>query len=841
VIPLEVTSARGLEPELALRCDSISGNGIFGNGANVALSSVARMNVLHLPTYDGADTFALDGAELVPVPGLQQTRTAGGRHFTIRYFRPRREGAFSRIERWEPDDGGAGFWRTLSRDDEIAVYGATADARVFDPDDPTRVFEWLIEARYDARGNAVRYRYKPEDDVGVSLSPSEQGRRHGANRYPQRISYGNLEPFRPVDPLDLPHRPWLFDVLFDYGEYYVSPNNDSPATPVKPWLCRRDSFSDYTAGFERRTHRLCRHVLMVHHFPTELGADDVVVRVMVLGYDDNPYSSRLTSIVSAGWWYVASRQSGHRYDVKALPAVRLAWSELPTSAPVFNPQAVAPGAALPSFGALPPYTLVDLDGSGLPGVLYADGATVAYTAPVLATADVGAPVVYQARPYQNFPIPRIDAGDAALVDLDGDGRLSLSWSTDALNGFFSRRQDGGWHSFQPFRQTLLETTPVATQFADLTGDGRSDRVCVDTNMLAYNRNLGRGGFAPLTRRPREHGLPLTSPPPPGEDVRFADVLGGGTTPAVLVRSGSLRCWPNLGYGHFAAPIDLAAPQWPNSVGPERVLLADLTGSGCADLVIALTDRLHVHRNRAGNGFDPDAIEIMLPAPLRSIAQLRSADMAGFGCQAFVFTSDEPAPRHWICDLAGGSRPGLIVGIDDSRGRVVKLGYASSARFQLLDRLEGRPWITTLTSPMPLVARVEQIDEVASVTRVIDYRYSHGYFDPLDRVFRGFGLVETRERDAPHPSQAQSVADAPPLLKREWYHTGAVLAAETLEEVFAREYWHGDGRAFPMPSSCFDWQGSSPDSETWREETVSTANCRRRCAPSPVSPTARTVP
>jgi insecticidal toxin complex protein TccC len=217
VIPLEVTSARGLEPELTLRCDTVSGNGVFGSGANVALSSVARMNILHLPTYDGADAFALDGAELVPVPGLQQRRTAGGRQFTVTYFRPRREDAFSRIERWEPGDGSVSFWRILSRDDEIAVYGATAAARIFDPDDPTRVFEWLIEARYDARGNAIRYRYKPEDDVGVSLSPAEQGRRHGANRYPQRISYGNLEPFRPVDPLDLPDSPWLFDVLFDYG------------------------------------------------------------------------------------------------------------------------------------------------------------------------------------------------------------------------------------------------------------------------------------------------------------------------------------------------------------------------------------------------------------------------------------------------------------------------------------------------------------------------------------------------------------------------------------------------------------------------------------------------
>jgi RHS repeat-associated protein len=813
-IPFETTPARGLEPELTLRYDSSGGNGVFGQGADLPLSSVSLAINRQSPKYDGADPFALDGEELVPIPGPAEPRMAGGNAFGVTLYRPRRESAFARIERWRPENGGASFWRVISREDEIAVYGASPECRIADPDDPQRVFQWLIESRADPRGNAIRYRYKAEDGVGLPVP--ELGRRYGANRYPERISYGNARPFVAADPLDPPNGPFLFEVVFDYGEYSIAPDNDTPLTPVRPWSARPDPFSSYVAGFERRTCRLCRHILMVHRFPAKLGADQALVRVMALAYDESPYASRLVSIGVEGWRHVAARESGRRYLVKRAPPVRLGWTALPATPPEFAPLTLAPDAALPRFGAPPPYALLDLEGDGLPGVLYADGATVAYVAPELASADLDAPLVYRRAPLPDFPLPRIASGEAALVDLDGDGRVALSVAGGGIEGYYPPSDEtAGWASFRPFPGALADRDGEPAFHVDLTGDGRADRLRIDTETLTYNRNLGRGGFAPAERRARPAGAPLTAPSPPGEDVRFVDALGGGASPAVLLRSGSLRCWPNLGYGRFGAPVDLPAPLWPNSVGPDRVLLADLTGSGCADIVIALSDRLLVHRNRAGNGFAEEPITIPLPRPLRSLDQLDFADMTGMGAQSIVFTSDDPAPRHFVCDFAGG-RPGLLARIDDRRGRVVALEYRSSARFQLLDRLEGRNWITTLASPTPVVSRVEEIDEVAGVARVIEYRYSHGYFDAVEREYRGFGLVEARERDTPRPGFAQSAGDAPALLRREWRHTGALLPTETLEEAFAREYWNGDPLAYPMPPSCFEWGAAAVDGESWRE-------------------------
>jgi RHS repeat-associated protein len=826
-IPIPVTAARGFEPELALAYESTAGNGLFGQGMQIALSSVSRATNRHLPRYDGSDTFTLDGELLVPASTALQTRSVGGHDFTVACYRPRLEEAFQRIEYWRPVSGGPGFWRTLSCDDEIAIYGSAAEARIADPADPSRIFEWLIEAHFDPRGEAIRYRYKAEDDAGVPVTDSERGRSRDANRYPARISYGNLAPFAPADPLTLPDGPFLFDVLFDYGEYCIRPDNDTPATPVQKWTCRLDSFSNYSAGFERRTHRLCRHILVVHHFRQELGTDDAVVKVMALDYDETVYDARLVSVRAEGWWYQANRRQGEHYAVKTPPPFLLKWTELSKARPEFATLEIAAGTGLPRFGEPPPYALVDLDGCGLPGVLYADGATTAYVTPALTSADVNAALIYGSTPLPAFPIERIASEGVALADLDGSGRLSLSISAPPLAGFYPRAEDGGWQPFRAYPFALTDAPAPQVKFVDLTGDGRSDRLRVCSDELTYNPNLGPCGFGSLQRRQRAEGLPVTAPPPPNEDVRFADVLGGATVPAVLLRSGSLRCWPNLGYGRFGAPIDLAAPALPPSIGPDRVLLVDLTGAGYDDFVIALTDRLVIHRNQSGNGFATDAIEVMLPAPLRSMSQLRSADMAGLGCQALVFTSDDLQPQHWVLDIAGGRRPGLVAAVDDGQGYVVRIAYASSARFQLLDRLEGRPWITTLADPVFVVASVEHVDEIGGVTRVKDYRYSHGYYDPVEREFRGFGLIEIRERDAPRPSAAQSVGDAPPLLVREWYHTGATRTGESIEEAFANEYWHGDECAFPMPPSCFDWGQISPDAETWRQAVAALAGTRLR--------------
>jgi hypothetical protein len=134
-LPISTTPGRsGFSPQLSLSYDSGAGNGAFGLGWNLSVPSVSRKTDKGLPRYfDGedSDVFILSGAEdLVPVllqeggDWVKDERTEGD--FTIRRYRPRIEGLFARIERWQYRDG-AIHWRSVSKDNITSIYGRSPD------------------------------------------------------------------------------------------------------------------------------------------------------------------------------------------------------------------------------------------------------------------------------------------------------------------------------------------------------------------------------------------------------------------------------------------------------------------------------------------------------------------------------------------------------------------------------------------------------------------------------------------------------------------------------------------------------------------------------------------
>src|SRR5947199_5901976 len=158
--------------------------------------------------------------------------------YTSRRYRPRIEGTFARIERWTSASDDV-FWKTISRENVTRYYGRSSQARVSNPDDPSRVFEWLIEEAWDELGNGIRYEYKAEDRAGLDDShPYEQTRSQVGQRctyvYPKRVWYGNTTPFSSYD--------WLFEAVFDYGEHDLA--NPTP-DESQSWPIRSDIFSTF--------------------------------------------------------------------------------------------------------------------------------------------------------------------------------------------------------------------------------------------------------------------------------------------------------------------------------------------------------------------------------------------------------------------------------------------------------------------------------------------------------------------------------------------------------------------------------------------------------------------
>ncbi|MDP3597943.1 MAG: SpvB/TcaC N-terminal domain-containing protein, partial [Nitrospirota bacterium] len=350
-VPLATSPGRsGFGPQLSLSYNSGAGNGPFGLGWNLALPVITRKTDKGLPRYrDGqhSDVFLLSSVEdLVPVleargrewhPRLLDQRL-NGRPYRVELFRPRVEGLFARIERWtNPADVSDVFWRSISRDNVTTWYGKSAESRILDPADPSRIYSWLICESYDDKGNLIVYGYKAENSQRVTVSTLHEANRsdvtRSANRHIKRICYGNRTPYRPdlisTAPTPLP-RDWLFEVVFDYGEHDT--DMPDPVEEAQPWIARRDPFSMYRPTFEVRTYRLCRRVLMFHHIAED---DDVGNNCLVRSTDlvyrepldaaDGAQSgfTRLIAVERRAY----QRRSDGRYDSRQFPPITFKYSE----------------------------------------------------------------------------------------------------------------------------------------------------------------------------------------------------------------------------------------------------------------------------------------------------------------------------------------------------------------------------------------------------------------------------------------------------------------------------------------------------------------------------------
>ena len=784
-IPLPLPPGRsGFGPELSLAYDSGAGNGPFGLGWHLSLPAITRKTEKGLPTYEDtvdSDTYVLAGAEDLVPAGEGQPRTLDGDQYTVRRYRPRIEGAFTRIERWMHTQSGDIHWRIISRDNQTSIFGRSTACRIYDPAAETRVFSWLLEESYDNLGNIIRYVYRRENWEGVNrTAPHEQHRLSlphlPAQRYLTQVLYGNDRPGERAN--------WHFQVVFDYGDH--APGNPLPDDEGIAWPVRRDPFSTCRAGFEIRTYRLCRRVPVYHQF-AELGEQPALVRSLRFDYDDrNPAFTYLAAVVS----------SGHREGVtSSLPPLEFSYTAAAIDSAVYT--LVAESLAnLPIGIDGSTYQWIDLDGEGAAGVLtlqadawwYARNGGEGRLGPLElvatqpAAADLG-------------------GGRQQLTDLGGDGRLCLVQYTDPLPGFYERTPDANWKPFQPFvaRPNVAWEDPTL-RFVDVTGDGLADvLIDADTQFVVFP-SLARAGF----------GSPIVLPKPGDEEqdpalvfadaeqtIFLADMNGDGLSDIVRIRNGEVCYWPSLGYGRFAPRVTMADAPWfdyPDFFQARHIRLVDVDGSGTTDILYLGQDGVTWWPNAAGNRWGtPQALD-QLPL-VDSVANVQVLDLLGTGTACLVWSSPLPGNigrQIQYVDLLGSRKPHLLGTITNNLGAQTELRYAPATRFYLQDRAAGEPWATRLPFPVQVVEQTIARDLVTGSTFTARSRYRHGYYDIAEREFRGFGLVEQWDT----ASYADSELDQPPVHTKTWFHTGAYEDGPLLEERFAEEYYDPANTALP---------------------------------------------
>jgi RHS repeat-associated protein len=811
-IPLS-KSRSDFAPSLSLNYSSGSGNSPFGLGWGINLPTIRRRTDKKLPQYRDAcnsDIFQLTGVEDLV---LKLVEDAGGNwqpdivltgSYQVKRFMPRIESAFTLIE--QVQSTGGVYWKTTTKDNLVVFYGISAAGRVADPGNPLRIFEWLPEICYDDKGNCYQYFYVPEDLVNVPVLLHEGNRLNGnqpvANTYLKRIVYGNTQPYSPTpssgtpDPYN-PFIPdgtgYLFNLVLDYGDH--DPDTPTP-TPSTTWGCRLDPFSNGKTGFDRRTYRLCRRFLLFHLFP-ELDSNPVMVKSLDLGYqyyDFQPVTDLhtlvlteadfITSVTDTGW--VGTETGG--YQRYSYPSLGLTYQ-----LPVWNSAVETISAEnrmnIPE-GLSSTYQFTDLYNEGIAGILSEHSEGWYYN------SNLGGGVFTPASLIAPKPsFTGLNGGGLQLESLTGDGRKFIVSTMRPNMGYFELTDDSQrwlpWMAFDRYPAVDLNNPNI--KFIDLNGDGMPDVVLSEEQIFTWYPAAGVCGYDSPELAPKpfdEEKGPAVVFADPVESIFLADMSGDGLTDIVRIRNGEISYWPNLGYGIFGAKVNMTnAPEFDtiDRFNPAYLHLADINGTGATDILYLGQDKLRAWLNLSGNAWgNPFEAPAFPHTALPN--QLSVADFLGNGTACIIWSSplagNADEPIQYI-DLMGGNKPYLMSGYTNGMGKTVTFAYKSSTYYYLQDKIAGTPWITKLCFPVQCVAGVVTQDSVSGLQYANSYSYHHGYYDHLEKEYRGFGRVEQTDTDI---FDTNAIADQAPVLTRTWFHTGVYFGMDRILHYLAEEYF-----------------------------------------------------
>jgi Insecticide toxin TcdB middle/N-terminal region/Insecticide toxin TcdB middle/C-terminal region len=400
----------------------------------------------------------------------------------------------------------------------------------------------------------------------------------------------------------------------------------------------------------------------------------------------------------------------------------------------------------------------------------------------------------------------LSKGRQQFMDLAGDGNLDLVDLSGPAPGFYERTLDAGWAGFRPFHSLPVQDwSGPNLRFVDLRGDGIADVLITEDDAFTWHPSLLQEGFGPAVRVV----VPLGEGKEPHvvfadgtQSIYLADMSGDGLADIVRIRNGEVCYWPNRGYGRFGAKITMDRSPWfdePDRFDQQRVRLADTDGSGTTDILYLARHGVTIFLNETGNGWSGGRELGLFPA-IDDVASIMVTDFLGRGTACVVWSSPLPSDsgrQLRYVDLMRGQKPHLLVHSDNNLGAETRITYASSTEFYLADRAAGTPWVTRLPFPVHVVARVETYDHVSRNRFVTRYTYHHGFYDELEREFRGFGRVDqldTEEFAALTASGAFPLGDniaassnVPPVLTKTWFHTGVYLQGGRISRHLAHEY------------------------------------------------------
>ncbi|HAT2830526.1 TPA: virulence protein [Klebsiella oxytoca] len=822
-IPLPVSPARYLQPQLSLTYSSTTGNGPFGLGWHCNIPFIGRSVRSGVPAYSESDEFlSLAGIRLVKCASdspLADTAVITAStavlldptQFIVTCYQEQVVSDFNRYEHWveKADDAQLDFWVIRSTDGNIHLLGKNSTAQLADPATLQHIARWYLEETFSPLGETILYKYRKENNDGCDEAELRAHPLSTSAVYPLQILYGNSKSVNSLVSFSENQPLWMFRIDFNYGD---SGNQ---------WPIRKDCFSDYRYGFDVRIRRLCLQVVLSHQLALIAGEATSVesyqtVTSLNLAYDE---ASSVTTLVSI--WQSASGSNGGEQHAPPLEFSyqRLDLSKKPT------------WQAFPDMGKYnlqQHYQLVDLLGDGLPGILYQQQNAWWYREPIRKEDKDNPDAVTWGEP-QLLPVnPLLEQG-GMLRDIDNDGRLEWLTVRPGLQGYYDFNNKNTWDSFIPLQALPTEFFHVHSWLTDISGDGRPDIALLGPDCIRlYPRNAD--GWGQMQKILQDNGVTLPAyANAHDEAVIFADISGSGQQHLVRINAQGVRYWPALGGGRFGKAITIPGfALGEQQFDPQRLLLADIDGSGSADILYLYSDHIDLYLNQNGNRY-AEPLAISFPDGVRydNSCQVQVADVQGLGVGSLVMTIPHVTPHHFICHLST-VKPWLAERINNNRGTDIQFTYRSSVQCWLDEKAQalaqGQQRYSLLPFPVHTLWHTTITDEITGSTLSNTAHYFGGVWDEKQQQFCGFRRVEMVDVETFSPSSTG--IDAPAVTTVNWFLSGKAAA----DALSFDEFWKGDEQAWPSSPLCItafnkktqedgDYEPVSEDEDYWLRNTL----------------------
>ena len=385
--------------------------------------------------------------------------------------------------------------------------------------------------------------------------------------------------------------------------------------------------------------------------------------------------------------------------------------------------------------------LVDIDGDSLPDIVntsLVDGLHYFYLNRGQGKWDEN-PAIPDGSP-QYF----LNSSGVMMSDMNGDGLSDLFVKTDTAFGYFKNKGDvkweeTDWQACTPNPNFSFDAQNV--RMLDVNNDKLID-VMMDSGSGSYYVWLNRKNnqwnteFDFVTSLPDGDHLDFSSP-----FTKMGDMNGDHMQDLVFVIDGYTSYFPGKGNGNFDAEVIMTHPPEGIAGAGDLLSVTDINNDGLSDMVRIGNETITVWFNAGNDTFkDPKVFE-GTPPYINGTSAFRFADMNGDGfTDLLMIDGSSPDPYQYV-DFNNGIHPNLLTKIKNGLGREITITYQSSTEYYVSDRDNGTPWTSKLPFPVYVVSQVTVKDNNSNASYVTRYLYRDGYYDGLEKEFRGFGAAD----------------------------------------------------------------------------------------------------